>query len=291
MKGYRGNAAGDGPIATREQSRRESIARNGFFLSKRRRHESVHENQNNSPYFVSDISSPTIQQKFTSQTIPTLNDVILELNYDNIARYNYQYVISLLQRSDIYQIKFRNRNSSAITECTTRTLLNVDSQTAQTRGIYNFSRSYDRSGLTVFKSLTLEWDYENPCRFCGCIMYFVDDKPNVRKKCCNNGKIFLPDSNYPHLQALPDVLLEYCVARKNHMGRNSVSYNNILCLGATGCENETGRGGYETINGDHSFLLHGRMYHYYQITIQKLADCISLHMMLFNKCRSMETKF
>jgi len=261
MKGYRGNAAGDGPIATREQSRRESIARNGFFLSKRRRHESAHGNQNNSPYFVSDISSPTIQQKFTSQTIPTLNDVILELNYDNIARYNYQYVISLLQRSDIYQIKFRNRNSSAITECTTRTLLNVDSQTAQTRGIYNFSRSYDRSGLTVFKSLTLEWDYENPCRFCGCIMYFVDDKPNVRKKCCNNGKIFLPDSNYPHLQALPDVLLEYCVARKNHMGRNSVSYNNILCLGATGCENETGRGGYETINGDHSFLLHGRMYH------------------------------
>ena len=102
MKGYRGNAAGDGPIAIRDQSRREFIARNGFFLSKRRRHESVHENQNNSPYFVSDISSPTIQQKFTSQTIPTLNDVILELNYDNIARYNYQYVISSLQRSDIY---------------------------------------------------------------------------------------------------------------------------------------------------------------------------------------------
>jgi len=179
MKGYRGNAAEDGPIARREQSRRESIAGNGFFISKMRRHESAHGNQNNSPYFVSDISSPTIQQKFTSQTIPTLNDVILELNYDNIARYNYQYVISLLQRSDIYQIKFRNRNSSAITECTTRTLLNVDSQTAQTRGIYNFSRSYDRSGLTVFKSLTLEWDYENPCRFCGCIMYFVDDKPKM----------------------------------------------------------------------------------------------------------------
>jgi len=93
MKGYRGNAAEDGPIARREQSRRESIAGNGFFISKMRRHESAHWNQNNSPYFASDISSRIIQEKFTLQTIPTLNYVILELKYENIARYNYQYVI------------------------------------------------------------------------------------------------------------------------------------------------------------------------------------------------------
>ena len=49
---------------------------------------------------------------------------------------------------------------------------------------------------------------------------------------------------------------------KNHMGRNSVSYNNVLSLGACGVENDSGTGGFETINGDHSLLLHGRMYHF-----------------------------
>jgi len=46
------------------------------------------------------------------------------------------------------------------------------------------------------------------------------------------------------------------------MGRNSVSYNNLLSLGACGIENDSGTGGFETIHGDHSLLLHGRMYHF-----------------------------
>ena len=49
---------------------------------------------------------------------------------------------------------------------------------------------------------------------------------------------------------------------KNHMGRNSVSYNNVLSLGACGVENESNTGGFESIHGDHSLLLHGRMYHF-----------------------------
>jgi len=65
MKGYRGRAAGDGPIARREQSRRVFIARNGFLISKNRRHNSAHGNQNITAYFVSFMLSTIIQQKFT----------------------------------------------------------------------------------------------------------------------------------------------------------------------------------------------------------------------------------
>jgi len=45
------------------------------------------------------------------------------------------------------------------------------------------------------------------------------------------------------------------------MGRNSVSYNSVLCCAATGVENNEG-GGFEVIHGDHAVRLHGRTYHF-----------------------------
>ena len=45
------------------------------------------------------------------------------------------------------------------------------------------------------------------------------------------------------------------------MGRNSVSYNNVLCCAATGVENNEG-GGFEVMHGDHAVRLHGRTYHF-----------------------------
>jgi hypothetical protein len=46
------------------------------------------------------------------------------------------------------------------------------------------------------------------------------------------------------------------------IARSSSTYNNILALGATGVENETNKGGWEKIHGDHSVTLHGRTYHF-----------------------------
>jgi len=66
------------------------------------------------------------------------------------------------------------------------------------------------------------------------------------------------------------------------MGRNSVSYNSVLCCAATGVDNNEG-GGFETIHGDHAVRLHGRTYHYLTsstgnaglnyFTFDSLANC------------------
>jgi len=139
----------------------------------------------------------------------------------------------------------------------------------ETRGNYDFnivfpepSRQRARGDSIYFKALHLSWDLRKPCVYCGCVMFFSDDDAAARKKCCDNGRIFTPGHAYPHLKPLPAVLLKYCMQFKNHMGRNSVSYNNVLSLGVCGIENESGHGGFETIHGDHSLLLHGRMYHF-----------------------------
>lgn len=47
-----------------------------------------------------------------------------------------------------------------------------------------------------------------------------------------------------------------------HFGRNSVSYNNILALGATGVDNGSSHKGWEVRYGNHCVVLHGRTYHY-----------------------------
>jgi len=137
------------------------------------------------------------------------------------------------------------------------------------QGNYDFDRVFtafnsfdDNSQFVRFKSVNLSWNFNNPCPHCGCTLFFVGDIASVRSKCCASGRILLPGNSYPHLNPLPPVLLKYCMQNKNHMGRNSVSYNNVLSLGACGVENESNTGGFESIHGDHSLLLHGRMYHF-----------------------------
>jgi len=66
------------------------------------------------------------------------------------------------------------------------------------------------------------------------------------------------------------------------MGRNSVSYNSVLCCAATGVENNEG-GGFDVIHGEHAVRLHGRTYHFLPLstgygglnffTFDSLANC------------------
>ena len=143
------------------------------------------------------------------------------------------------------------------------------SSSQNNRGRYDFNRIFTepppregRSAVLRFKPLRLQWNLAYPCPHCGCVLSFVGDDLRIRQKCCSNGYILRNINSFPHLKPLPPALLNYCLNYKNHMGRNAVSYNNLLSLGACGVENESETGGFETIHGDHSLLLHGRTYHF-----------------------------
>ena len=56
---------------------------------------------------------------------------------------------------------------------------------------------------------------------------------------------------------MPDTLKRRAISYLHIFSRDSVLYNNILALGATGVENGTS-GGWEKIPGNHSIKLHGR---------------------------------
>ena len=110
-----------------------------------------------------------------------------------------------------------------------------------------------------YRDVNQYWDYNNPCEHCGCV-HLLSSLPIRRNICCMKGRAVYSEE-YPRLQPLPPAILDLATNFINHMSRNSVTYNSILSLGATGIENGTG-GGWERIHGDHAITLHGRTYHY-----------------------------
>jgi len=66
--------------------------------------------------------------------------------------------------------------------------------------------------------------------------------------------------------------------RLPHFSRNSVSYNNILALGATGVDNGSPTRGWEVRHGNHSVILHGRTYHF----LTTSSGSNGLHYFLFD---------
>ena len=127
--------------------------------------------------------------------------------------------------------------------------------------------------------IELLWDYDNPCQHCEYV-HLKGSTAGQRYKCCLNGRAF--QDPFPQLKPLPPMMLHYATDRLLHMGRNSVSYNNVLCCAATGVENNEG-GGFEVIHGDHAVRLHGRTNHYLTsstgnaglnfFTFDSLANC------------------
>jgi len=110
-----------------------------------------------------------------------------------------------------------------------------------------------------YTSITIEWDYRNPCLYCGCV--FLKSEKN-RKVCCHNGDFFSINSTFPRLKPLPPQVKFLCIERTPHFSRNCVSYNNILALGATGVDNGTDNSGWEFRFEDSCITLHGRTYHF-----------------------------
>ena len=234
------------------------LDRNGIYITKFRTRRNSGLGIGN--YYISDILHAKYEQIFGPENVPDINSIVIELNRNQISRFNKEHVISILRESDLFHIKLSAPNGTNL-----RDIYRVERDETEVAraftGIYDFERSYSSLIHAPLKSLIVRWDIQNPCPHCGCVLFFTEDKANIRKKCCNNGKIFEHQSQYPALRPLPAALLHYCVHRKNHMGRNSVSYNQVLALGATGADNDSNHGGFETIHGNHSFLLHGRMYH------------------------------
>ena len=122
-----------------------------------------------------------------------------------------------------------------------------------TSQLHSISNSYH------YNSIKVEWDYDNPCIYCGC-HYLMSEKN--RKICCNNGIFLTINSTFPKLNPLPPYIKFLCTERISHFSRNSVSYNNILALGATGVDNGTADRGWEYRFKDSCVTLHGRTYHF-----------------------------
>ena len=133
--------------------------------------------------------------------------------------------------------------------------------------------------LIVGRKLNFIWQCEKPCPYCDYV-HLNEATIGQKSKCCLNGRAL--EESFPQLKDLPPNMLHYARDRLLHMGRNSVSYNNVLCCAAVGVENNEG-GGFETIHGNHAVRLHGRTYHFLTssegnaglnfFTFDNLANC------------------
>jgi hypothetical protein len=75
-----------------------------------------------------------------------------------------------------------------------------------------------------------DWDYNNPCRYCGCLHLKTNRDYNFRKKCCNEGK-YLTATAFPKLIPLPPILQHLIYNDLPHFSRHGITYNNMLALG------------------------------------------------------------
>ena len=127
----------------------------------------------------------------------------------------------------------------------------------------NIQHNENNSGTSTNNNITnkiqIEGDYDHACIYCGCL-YLKNEKN--RKICCNNGNFITINSSFPKLNPLPTQIKFLCIERNPHFSRNSVSYNNILALGATGVDSGPDSSGWEFRFGDSCVTLHGRTYHF-----------------------------
>jgi len=163
---------------------------------------------------------------------------------------------------DFNSLENNFNNSSALNTTPPRRDLNINFQienTPQRLSFNNISEITTSNTNNITNCISVEWDYEHPCLFCNCI-YLKCEKN--RKMCCHNGGHLTVNSNFPKLKPLPPQIKFLCIERTPHFSRNSVSYNNILALGATGVDNGTANRGWEYRFEDSCITLHGRTYHF-----------------------------
>lgn len=189
----------------------------------------------------------SIVQLKTGKTV-NVGDIVTEINNINITALSNIEVAELLSSVQLHSII---NHSPLEWEHNIRSNRRINNS-FNTLNIEHTNRD------SVIK-LNLQWDYENLCPYCQFLFLKMEKKRDI---CCNNG-IFLGDSSvFPKLNPLPPQIKLLLENRLAHFARNSVSYNNILALGATGVENGSPKGGWEVRFGDLCVVLHGRTYHF-----------------------------
>jgi len=105
----------------------------------------------------------------------------------------------------------------------------------------NIARTRTRTNINNYgRSIVVEWDYQHPCSYCSCL--YLKTVKN-RKFCCNNRQFLTINTTSTRLNPLPPQIKILCIERTPHFSRNSVLYNNILALKATGVANGTENSG------------------------------------------------
>jgi len=197
----------------------------------------------NCPFKVIYVNKEIIQSK-TGEDV-NIGDIITEINGINITSYSNKQAKELLASVELHSI---HKYSTLEWEYNIRHNRRM-----------NAPQNNVHTNPTSSMEINQQWDYDNKCTHCGCLFLKSEKKRDI---CCNNGVFLHHSSEFPKLKPLPSQLKHLLETRLAHFARNSVSYNNILALGATGVENGSANKGWEVRYGDHSVILHGRTYHF-----------------------------
>ena len=137
------------------------------------------------------------------------------------------YISNIPVTSTISNIPTVANSSSIITSNTNASIPNNTSTNASNS--YNRERLGPRSRVR-YLTVKQEWDFNNPCRYCGCLHLKSNNNYNFRKKCCNEGK-YLTATAFPKLLPLPPILQYLIFNDLPHFSRHGITYNNMLALG------------------------------------------------------------
>lgn len=208
----------------------------------------ISKTRQNSPFKVIHVNKPLIQLQIGKNI--NVGDIITKINDIEIFNFTNDQVSELLSSIQLH----------SITNHTNLEWISICRNDRYNRRINSSNNNNQTNSNTTFSTmLDIQWDYDNLCTYCGCLFLKVEKKRDI---CCNNGLFLNPSSNFPILKPLPHQLKNLLNTRLPHFARNSVSYNNILALGATGVENGSETNGWEYRFGDHCVILHGRTYHF-----------------------------
>ena len=120
----------------------------------------------------------------------------------------------------------------ANTTSTNNTYTNISITNNNSR---NASNSSNRASIRSrrrgrYLSVKQKWDFNNPCRYCGCLHLKSNVNYTFRKKCCNEGRN-LTATIFPKLLPLPPTLKHLIFNDLPHFSRHAITYNNMLALG------------------------------------------------------------
>jgi hypothetical protein len=214
------------------------------------------------PPFRMNLSPNCVNCSSLGIVIKCVNSIISNKCWGNHAilqniRIDFQQQTNFVPGDILYKIGGYETSSLSIEELRQKLALITNRNDCHFIKFVNYERIKKR--MNDFGIIKQFWNYENPCKYCGCIHLKTKVK-NKKSQCCSNGEYLNPNL-LPDIGVLPSELAHLTYDRIDHMSSKSSYYNGVLALGATGVDNGTG-GGWEKIIGDHAVKLHGRTFHF-----------------------------